>query len=445
MSSRITATLSHVADRKREVAELRLNFDGEEKDVTVAVNGSSLTRISRRTPDLAHDFLTIASCVYAADESVIRSVEEDRWTRDIALRIPVRNLENWLPVATQLSECVSFLTGDRWHITFEESQNKLIRRRVRRRVTRILPLRGDAVSLFSGGLDSLIGAIDWLTDNPDSPLLLVGHYDRGVAGPGKDQKRLAERCGAHFGSRFRLVQTQVGAVGDRGETSFRSRSLLFLALAAYSAELLGRGTPILIPENGPIALNYPLTPARRGSCSTRTVHPYFISAINAVLKTAGMDHPILNPYSLMTKGEMVSECRDQEFLDATYEISRSCAKSNRRTWWENRKALGCGVCVPCLFRRASLFKSGRDTEVYGIPLENLDSREVLPDDVVALAAFVRRADNDRAIISGLLANGKLPIDDINAYVDMVKRMRSEVRAFLVGVGNPFIKAFIGKK
>jgi len=442
MKHTITVSFAKEADRKKEVAGLSLHFEGGNREIPIDVNGSSLLKISRRVPNLSQDLLTIASCVYAADEAILRSVEEDRWSRDISIEIPVRNLANWSSVAEELSDCLSFLTGDQWKLSFRQAEKALIQRRPSKRPMRILLADGAAVCLFSGGLDSLIGATDWLAKNPTDRLLAVGHYDRGVAGPGKDQKDLAVLCGQEFGSRFRLVQTQVGLIRDRGETSFRSRSFLFLALAAYSAEVLGPGTPILIPENGPIALNFPLTPSRRGACSTRTVHPYFIGQVNAILAKVGITNRISNPYEFATKGEMVSGCLNQRFLEKTYLISRSCAKSNRRMWWTDRSARGCGTCVPCLFRRASFHASGLDTEPYGNRVEDLRSLDGMPDDVLALASFIRRNDSDMEIASGLVANGSLPTGTVMSYVDVVKRMRSEVQVWLRARGSRYLQNLV---
>jgi hypothetical protein len=151
-----------------------------------------------------------------------------------------------------------------------------------------------------------------------------------------------------FAGRFELAQTQVGLSSGGVDTNFRSRSLLFIALGCYFAEILGEGTPVLIPENGPIALNFPLTPARRGSCSTRTVHPHFLAGLNHILKKVGILNPVHNPYELKTKGEMAKECRDKDFLSSAYVLTRSCAKANHREAWSDRTARSCGVCIPFL-------------------------------------------------------------------------------------------------
>src|SRR5690606_20038031 len=134
----------------------------------------------------------------------------------------------------------------------------------------------DAVSLFSGGLDSLSGVIDWLSDYPQRRILLVGHYDPAVSGPKSDQKRLFNQLECIYGQRVQLLQVRVGQTPSGKESSYRSRSLLFIALGIYATATLTHNAQLLIPENGTIALNAPLTPSRRGSCSTRTAHPRYL-------------------------------------------------------------------------------------------------------------------------------------------------------------------------
>src|SRR5690606_10145225 len=98
------------------------------------------------------------------------------------------------------------------------------------------------------------------------------------------------------------------------EITMRSRSLLFIALGISVAAHLGDGTPLLIPENGTIALNVPLTPARRGSCSTRTAHPHYLALLQKWLGSIGLNHPLKNPLAEKTKGEAVTECLDSVLL-----------------------------------------------------------------------------------------------------------------------------------
>ncbi|MES3030957.1 MAG: Qat anti-phage system QueC-like protein QatC [Patescibacteria group bacterium] len=439
MRKDITITIAPEADFRKETAKLALHFDGQTENVVLDVDATALLKVSRTVPDLAQDFLCIASCVYAADKAVPRDGAEDKWTRHLAIEIPVEHVGTWTNVVNDLSDCISFLTGDRWEITFRHGEKRLVQKKPRQRSVKFKRATGEAVCLFSGGLDSFIGAVDWLTENPSEKLLLVGHYDRHVSGPGVDQRALEDAVRLKFNGRFELAQTQVGLSSGSADTNFRSRSLLFVALGCYFGELLGERIPILIPENGPIALNFPLTPARRGSCSTRTVHPHFIADLNRILERVNILNPVQNPYELKTKGEMVDECQDQTFLNDTYALSRSCAKANHREAWSDRKARSCGVCIPCLFRRASLHSSGRDDEAYGKRIEAITSLSSTPLDVLALLTFVRRNPPDREIAAGLLGNGSLPLDQLTLYVDLVKRMRAEVLTWLKASGSAYLK------
>jgi hypothetical protein len=78
----------------------------------------------------------------------------------------------------------------------------------------------------------------------------------------------------------------------------RSRSLLYLALGLAAAAGFGGATPLIIPENGWISLNPPLTTNRLGSCSTRTTHPYFLEQLTGLWREVGLINPLVNPYKL---------------------------------------------------------------------------------------------------------------------------------------------------
>jgi len=446
MRIKIDITIAPESDIKKEIAAISLHFAGQTSDVVLDVNATALLKVSRAVPDLAQDFLCIASCIYAADKAVPRNGADDKWTRHLAIKIPVEHDDTWTKVAGELSDCIGFLTGDNWKISFRHGEKRLIQKKLRKRRARSKRASGKAVCLFSGGLDSFIGAVNWLTENPTEKLLLVGHYDGDVSGPGSDQTKLQSILQQRFPDRHELAQTRIGLSSGGVDTNFRSRSLLFISLGCYFAELLGEGVPVLIPENGPIALNFPLTSARRGSCSTRTVHPQFLTGLNQIFERVGMRNPILNPYELKTKGEMVAKCQDQTLLVNAYALTRSCSKFGRKSHWINKQGpsgkapLGCGICIPCLFRRAALHVRELDAEVYGYPIESItDLSGDARADLLALVAFLRRNDSDRKIAAGLLGNGLLPIDRLSDYVDLVKRMRSEVLTWLRANGSEYLK------
>src|ERR1700678_251612 len=103
------------------------------------------------------DLLVLAAHIYAADTRISRDTEsQDNWTRELRLVVPVSNPIRWGAVSGILQRMLNFLTGDRWDLGFRPRPSGF------EHFVADKPLVGaqpsfDEVSLFSGGLDSLIG------------------------------------------------------------------------------------------------------------------------------------------------------------------------------------------------------------------------------------------------------------------------------------------------
>lgn len=268
-----------------------------------------------------------------------------------------------------------------------------------------------------------------------------------MTGPYGDQRRLLDELRPRFPRRILSVLAQVGQDPPGTETTFRSRSLLFIALGLYAASALG-DVPLLIPENGTIALNAPLTPSRRGSCSTRTAHPFYLKTLGSVLHKVGLKNEVLNPLRLKTKGEVVSQCLDREFLSRTAPLSVSCAKRGHRKTWENRSAQGCGRCMPCIYRRAALHAVALDVEAYGVDVcsgaIDLDATDQdVPNDFRACLSFLRLNLDRDAMASHLMASGRLRLEDLPAYSGVVARAMDEIRSLLADKAVGSIKRRAG--
>ncbi|WP_243356474.1 Qat anti-phage system QueC-like protein QatC [Bacillus litorisediminis] len=394
------------------------------------------------------DFLFMASVFYATDKFVRRKTTGDKWTRDIKINIPVYELAKWQTVKENLEKCMSFLTGDIWDIEFYLNTSSLHRPTERRRPPRqVLPrVQADLVCLFSGGLDSLVGAIDWLESNPKGNILLVGHYDGQVSGPKTDQSNLFNHLKQQYTTRIDSLQVRAGQKPSGKETTFRSRSILFLAIGIYAAASIGEDIPLLIPENGTIALNIPLTPSRRGTCSTRTAHPNYLRMLSHILQSVGISNPILNPLGMKTKGEAIRQCKNQQVLQNAIPDSVSCGKSGHKSSWIRRDAKGCGRCVPCIFRRASLHVINADTEIYGIDIcsdeVDLTSNKASANDFRAVLAFLGHNYKTEEIKRLLLTSG-VSIEEIEEYSNLVVRAMDEVKKLINDKGTTGIKRLIG--
>lgn len=284
----------------------------------------------------AWDFLSIALAVVAADFTAIRAKSADAWTRVIDLEIAVQDPVFWNTQAQALEKALRFLTTDRWTLTFHAGgfgpPPQL----------QALHPSEDSVVLLSGGLDSLIGAID-LVEEGVKPYAV----SQIVRGDGEKQDTFAKSLGLN-----RIGLNHVTKSPGQQEPSQRARSIIFLAFGVAVATSLaryhrGETVPLYICENGFIAINPPLTISRLGSLSTRTAHPEYLGRLQQILDAAGINVQIQNPYALMTKGEMLTACRNQELLREHAVASTSCGRFQRFGYKH------CGRCVPCQVRRAS--------------------------------------------------------------------------------------------
>jgi 7-cyano-7-deazaguanine synthase in queuosine biosynthesis len=228
------------------------------------------------------------------------------------------------------------------------------------------------------------------------------------------------------------------------ETTLRSRSFLFLSMAVLVADSIDATMPVHIPENGTISLNYPLTPSRRSTCSTRTTHPHFLQLMEAFLQTLGLNHQIVNDYQICTKGEMVECCADRDMLLATYRHSCSCGKrGTRKDIRDDAHASHCGVCMPCIYRRAALHKINV-SEIVGTDIFNAQKRGIMDiPDIPALVSYIRKNVSLQEIERGLLVNGPLPLNQVEEYAKVVMRTREEIKQWVRDDASDEVKRLFG--
>ena len=301
----------------------------------------------------------------------------------------------------------------------------------------------------SGGMDSLIGAINQLAMSSDY-VCLVSHTDSMFKGAKTDQEEILRELQKKYHhyhylpTRVDMSKHDINGDSYEKETTLRSRSFLFLSMAILVADSIDSTMPVHIPENGTISLNYPLTPSRRSSCSTRTTHPHFLELMERFLHSVALNHHIINDYQLCTKGEMVEKCKDIDMLKATYPHSCSCGKrGTRKDIRDDAHASHCGVCMPCIYRRAALHIIGVSEKV-GTDIFNSQKRSMMDiPDMPALVSFIRRNIDKKKIGRGLLENGHLRLDLLNEYADVVKRTRVEIKQWVKDEASEETKRLFG--
>lgn len=305
---------------------------------------------------LSRDLVDVAVMVYITDEMDSRSSAPDRWTRSHFFQVPVHDPDLWTRATPILASALKRVAGDNFSFQwFDGSAIPVERHRVS------LPTDFDAVCLFSGGIDSLLGAYQLLKSG--KRLLLLGHQADNTTAAA--QTVLSGMLASLFPGKSNLVQCRVARtqsetmrfpLADKCEDSHRCRSFLFLSLAAALAATVGVNE-LYIPENGLIALNAPLQQSRMGTLSTRTAHPLFLSCFSDLLTQLGIFGGALrNPFVYQSKTDMLRGLPHD--LVPLVKRSVSCSRPSR---YQNLHVLHCGYCVPCIYRRAAMIEAGFDS------------------------------------------------------------------------------------
>jgi hypothetical protein len=421
-----------------------VDWQGASRDVELKIDFTQLYNFSQDTSSVKFDFFLVSAFVYGIDNLLDRErYAVDGWSREIEVSFPVCNLEVWTGREALLKQALDFLTGDSWSVSFYQSEIEVYYAPGKRQ--KISPYNRAAIketSLFSGGLDSLIGIINELEKLQDpEKIVLMSHFDSGSPGPNSDQKRLKDFLSLKYSAKVYWVQAKItlakrdtNKIPVSHESSFRSRSLLFISLGAY----VSLTNSLIVPENGPISINYPLTPSRISTLSTRTTHPHVFQKFQALLSDLGIGVVLSNPYFNSTKGEMTLNCSNREVLIGIYEHSVSCGKGGRKQNWEIKEGTKqCGVCMPCIYRRAALHTIGKDDQTYGNDILKADSLKKYVD-MPALFSYLKRRLPRETIKRDLLVNGS-NLPELDGFADVVIRSREEIAKWINDKGDSFVK------
>lgn len=242
-------------------------FDDDPRASTIAIRPSR--RLDARPSAGASALMRFAATVAAVDKIESRSSAGDGWTRDLELSVPGARLPALDSPRTV--DMLRFLTGDAWTVE-------------RRRRFALAPIgaptaHGDVVCLLSGGLDSLVGAIDLLAGDDHRRAVLASVEDQPVSV--SRQTAIVRELRRRYPDRVDHVSLYVDSA--KVEDTTRARSFLFIAFGLLCASAIGPDVPLFVPENGMIGLNAPLIGTRSGSASTRTTHPHFIAQLREVV------------------------------------------------------------------------------------------------------------------------------------------------------------------
>lgn len=344
----------------KERQPLRLDYrEGHEPNVRISL--PDFVRGVYHLPDRVLDLLEIASYVFAADRMLPRgrraALEYESWSRALHFAIRVRDIDFWsrAEVQRKLEDALCFVTGDKtYRFTFEGGHSTPLTSLFDSESFR-LPEHGSAVLLFSGGVDSLTGALDQLGSGVARRTCMVSH--RSQPGTMRTQHQLADALERLFPGRTAHYTFDCVLHGPRAaEETQRSRVFLYVSIAYALACALSQ-SELFVYENGMTALNFARREDLMKARASRTTHPKTIRLLNDFLsEVSGHNFTIQAPFSWMTKTDVLQRLASMK-QERLLTSAVSCSKTFQRM---KREAPQCGACSQCVERRFAAYAAGLD-------------------------------------------------------------------------------------
>ncbi len=306
------------------------------------------------------DFLEIAAYVFSADCATPRGTEwtdnnsTEPWTRDLAFVIPVRQPDFWemSPIKNLLEEVLNFLSNDIYSFCFVPLQHDRVNQKYFEFGERKdWPFGSpDRVVMFSGGLDSLAGAVEAASVGTKS--VLVSH--RSVSTLDTRQRKLFADLQQRFPGQFIHVPVWINKAETFGrEPTQRTRSFLYSALGTLVAHSVQAGG-VRFYENGIVSLNLPIAQEVVRARASRTTHPIALHLLEALCTAVTeRNFAIDNPYLFKTKTEVVATLANNKAADL---IADTCSCSH--LMFQTKTQRHCGCCSQCIDRRFATTAAG---------------------------------------------------------------------------------------
>ena len=177
---------------------------------------------------------------------------------------------------------MEFLSDDIFDFTFYPAKKpRSVEDYFQPSLIHLLEGKPEAVALFSGGLDSLAGAVEAAVEHKER-LLLVNHRPtpKVTNVHRKLQAMLAARAGKFAPQHLHVVMNKRKELNR--EYTQRTRSFFYVALGATVAQMLGQKR-VRFYENGVVSMNLPVCAQVIGSGATRTTHPRTLKGFQKLL------------------------------------------------------------------------------------------------------------------------------------------------------------------
>ena len=344
-------------------------------------------------PDRNLDLLEIAAYVFAADRLTSRGdkigVEYQSWSRRFHFVIRVRDYDFWKQPSVQafLRDALKYVSGD-LDFTFEFQSghhsdptglfdNEHFSLRSNRKVS---------VSLFSGGADSLAGAVQRLEESNEE-LCLVSHVSQD--GTARTQSQLVEALSSHYAGRVSHYRFRTNLRTIRAtEESQRTRSFLFSCIAFAISTAFGQNR-FYVYENGVTSMNFARRDDLLNSRASRTTHPQTIhNLVRFFSEVSGEPFVIETPFLWLTKTDVFAVMKKhgrQDLIPSTISCSH--------VFKGHANATHCGECFQCIDRRLGIYGAdANDDDISGLYANDVITAAInSPEGKTTIVDYLRQA------------------------------------------------------
>lgn len=384
---------ANASDQTSADRVFRMDVAGPDRNVNLRLTDANRALVGA-LPDLLIDLLELAAYVYCADQRASRGTEKlsmagAAWRRKLHFVVPVRCRDIWESAAVreQLESMLGYLSDDVYVMEFVDSHAPAEQAQTYFEFAESGDgFQADDIVLFSGGMDSLSGALESLVSG--RRLVLVGHHSAPKVV--NVQTELAEELRQKgFGSQLFHVTVNVTNTRVRPvEPTQRTRSFLFASLALVLARMFGRDG-FTFYENGVVSLNLPIAADVLGGRATRTTHPKVIRGFEQFFSAlVDRNISIETPFLWLTRKEVVERL---ELTGHGSLLAKSVSCVHPISW--TTEVRHCGACSQCIDRRFAVLAAGVEhhdvRDGYRVDLLTGDRRYEDIDPSVAYVTFAR--------------------------------------------------------
>jgi len=383
-------------DRYTTPKPIHLNTLPENNNVYLKIE-NIYKKLAHEIPSILMDMLEIGSYVYCADQSISRGgptwqKDGEKWRRNFRFNVAVRNPDLWnqTEVKEILENTLNFLSDDNFDFNFRKLTKEITYQQYFEFDEGQPWFEADSAIMFSGGLDSLSGAIQEIVCE-NKKTLLVSH--RPVAKIHSRQTKLLSDFNKLTGKDNNDLHVPIWINKDSKltkDTNQRTRSFLFTMLGATVAHMHGLNC-LKFYENGIVSINLPIATQVVGARASRSTHPRALAGLSKLLSLLfDKDFTVENPFIWKTKTDIVKFIKSKK-LTELIKSTNSC--SHIRT--TDKLHTHCGVCSQCIERRiATLYNKIGDndpSEMYKTDL--FQGKLEKPDHKTMVESYIMTAEN----------------------------------------------------